>query len=134
MKQPLPNRRIRLALWFMLYRVPLDVDIGNDFGWQVSCANHLKLHWKTFEALRTDFPRHWQRMLDKRARRLAYARKHGGCPPGWTPNAPGEVTRPAPVVALMLRCKKEDDKIICFLTHMWNRTRNHDAGDKGFQP
>ena len=51
-------------------------------------------------------------------RRLAYAREHGGhCPSGWTPPAPGEVERPAPVVALMLRCKNSDAKLICFLKH-----------------
>jgi len=118
MKTPLPNRQIKLALWFMLYQVPLDVDLENDFGWQVTCSNHLKWHWKAFEALRKDFPRHWWRMLDKRARRLAYAREHGGrCPSGWTPPAPGEIERPAPVVALMRRCKTESQRLICFLKH-----------------
>jgi hypothetical protein len=124
MKQALPNRQIRLALWYMLYQVPLGVDLDNDFGWQVTCANHLKLHWKEFEALRQDFPRHWRRMLEKRARRLAYARAHGGhCPPGWTPWVPGEKERPAPVGALKRRFKTYEGKLICFLTYMLPRQK-----------
>jgi hypothetical protein len=128
MKQSQPDKRIRLALWLMLYRVPEEADLEHDRRWQVSCARHLKWNMEQFDALKRDFPSHWQRMLDKRARRLAYAREHGGyCPEGWTPPAPGEIERHAPVFALMLRCKKEDDKMICFLKHSTNWRRNFNS-------
>jgi hypothetical protein len=130
MKPSQPDKRIRLALWLMLYRLPEEADLEHDHRWQVACARHLKWDMEKFNALKRDFPRHWQRMLDKRARRLAYARDHGGyCPEGWTPPTLGEIVRPAPVHALMRRCKNETGKAMCFVHHMTNamRTRYNDT-------
>ena len=121
MKTPLPDKRIRLALWLVLYGLPIDADVENDGRWQDACAKHLKWDWRIFAAIRQDFPRHWQRMLDKRARRLAYAKKHGGCPPGWTPSAPGEIPRPAPLAALRMRCKTEEGRFLCLMRHVYSR-------------
>jgi hypothetical protein len=104
MNPPPPNRRVRLALWWMLYRVPIDVDLGSRRDWQVNAALHLKWRLETFDDLALVFPRHWQRMLEKRSRRLAYARMHDGrCPDGWTPPAPGEIARNPPWGALARR-------------------------------
>ena len=100
----IPNKRVRLALWWMLYRVPIDVDAGSRRDWQIRCAAHIKWDMETFNDMTRVFPRHWQRMLDKRARRLAYAKDHGGeCPSGWTPPAQGETIRNAPLFALAKR-------------------------------
>lgn len=104
MKIPLPNKRVRLALWWLLYRVPIDVDLAVRRDWQISCAAHIKWDTETFDAMTLVFPKHWQRMLEKRQRRLCYAQNNDGyCPFGWTPPAVGEVIRNAPLGALARR-------------------------------
>lgn len=112
----------------MLYRLPIKVDLEHQREWQIQAAIHLKWDMETFDDMKSVYPRYWQRMLGKRARRLAYAKKHGACPDGWTPPAPGEVFRPAPVIALALRCKNEDSKSACFAKHLANRKRALAAG------
>jgi hypothetical protein len=99
-----PNKRVRLILWWVLYRVALDVDIEANSLWRLSAREHLKLDKDGLRGIAIRFPRHWARMLEKRARRLAYARANGGyCPEGWTPPAPGETIRNPPLIALAKR-------------------------------
>jgi hypothetical protein len=59
-----------------------------------------------FDRFKADFPHHWNQLLDKRSRRLAYLLKHGEVPGGWTPpnSVDGRSTN-YPHVALAMRDK-----------------------------
>jgi len=106
---PRLNKRVRLALWWLLYRLPMDVDLDKktywtENFWKEKARVHLKLDREAIMVIEASYPRQWQRMLAKRRRRLKYAQDHGGyCPKGWTPPAPGEAIRPLPYAALAAR-------------------------------
>jgi hypothetical protein len=123
-----PDKRIRLILWWLLYRVPIDVDIQDNSLWRLHARKHLKLGKEWLRDIEARAPYHWKRMLEKRARRLEYAKAHGGyCLEGWTPPAPGEPIRNAPIHTLALRHPLGIYGVVC--EHREGRELNSMARD-----
>ena len=81
-----PNKRYRLALWWLLYRWPIMAPVDATAINQV--AQHIRMDVVELLGLVSSFPNPWQRMLDKRKRRRDYFSEHGYCTPGWTPPDP----------------------------------------------
>ncbi len=104
--KPIKPRDVGLLLWCLLHRVPVEVDPLTE-QWIEVARKHVRMSPERLAEIRTG-PLHvyWDRMLEKRARRLAYFREHGYVPPRWTPLEPGEQDRSASVLALRLYWKR----------------------------
>jgi hypothetical protein len=82
-------RDLGLLLNVLLYRVPHEQELTED--WIEVARKHCKMRPERLAELRTgDHARHWPRMLERRAARLAYFKQHGKLPPRWAPLLPGE--------------------------------------------
>jgi len=82
-------RDLGLVLHCLLYRVPVEAEITE--AWIETARKHCKMKPERLAELRTgDHARHWPRMLQRRAARLAYFKQHGELPPRWAGLLPGE--------------------------------------------
>jgi hypothetical protein len=62
-----------------------------------------------FDRFKADFQIHWNRLLERRSRRLAHLLKYGEIPGGWTPpNSVDRRSRNYPYAALASRDKSSD--------------------------
>ena len=82
-KIPQPSKHFRLVLWFLLYRVHAQQQIDREV--EVIACQACRMPVPLFDRFKADFRHHWNQMLEKRARRLAYLLEHGELPEGWTP-------------------------------------------------
>ena len=91
-KPPKP-RDLGLVLWCLLYRVPVEKEITEQ--WIEVARKHCRMSPDRLLDLRTDpvHSRHWDRLEAKREARLAYYQKHGELPPKGSPLLPGEPDR-----------------------------------------
>ena len=82
-------RDLGLLLNVLLYRVPIDAEIGE--AWIDKARQHCRMKPERLAELRAgDHARHWPRMIARRAARLAYFKQHGELPPRWMALLPGE--------------------------------------------
>jgi hypothetical protein len=110
-KIPQPDKRFRLTLWFLLYRVHAQQQITREI--EVIACEHCRMPLCLFDRFKGDFPHHWNQMLDKRSRRLAYLLQHGEVPGGWTPpNSTDERSGNYPAAALATRDKSSNGALI----------------------
>lgn len=87
-------RDLGLLLNALIYRVPVDSEITE--GWIQKAREHCRMKPERLAELRSEaHSRHWPRMLERRAARLAYFKQHGKLPPRWMPLLPGEPNRTA---------------------------------------
>ena len=94
-------RDLGLLLNCLLYRVPIEVEITE--AWIETIRKHCRMKPERLAELRTgDHARHWPRMLERRAARLAYFKEHGELPPRWMGLLPGEPDHIASRVGLYL--------------------------------
>jgi len=98
------------VLWFLLYRVhpqqPIDRQI------EMFACESCRMPVCLFDRFKADFPYHWNRLLDKRSRRLAHLLKYGEIPGGWTPPNPVDGrSSNYPYIALATRDKSCDPMI-----------------------
>jgi hypothetical protein len=77
------SKHFRLVLWFLLYRVHPQQQIAREV--EVVACQSCRMPLCLFDRFKADFSHHWNRMLDKRSRRLAHLLKYGEVPGGWTP-------------------------------------------------
>jgi hypothetical protein len=97
-------RDLGLLLWCLLYRVPVESPITEQ--WIEVARGHCKLAPERLAELRAEpYTKLWERMEQKRARRLAYFQAHGIVPRSWTPLAPGEQDRTIQVQRMKLYWK-----------------------------
>jgi hypothetical protein len=62
-------------------------------GLNIRCADYLNPSHRMvasmplclFDRLKADFPNHWNRLVERRSRRVAHLLKNGVIPDGWTP-------------------------------------------------
>jgi hypothetical protein len=80
---PQPNKHFRLVLWFLLYRVHPQQQIDRQVE-KIACES-CRMPLCLFDRFKADFPTHWNRLLEKRSRRLTHLLKYGEIPDGWTP-------------------------------------------------
>ena len=82
-------RDLGLLLNVLLYRVPIETEITE--AWIETARKHCRMKPERLAELRTqDHARHWPRMIERRAARLAYFKQHGKLPPQWIGLLPGE--------------------------------------------
>jgi len=82
-------RDLGLMLHCLLYRLPVEAEITE--ASIETARKHCKMKPERLAELRTgDHARHWPRMLQRRAARLAYFKQHGELPPRWAGLLPGE--------------------------------------------
>jgi len=82
----MPNKHFRLVCWFLTYRIrPRGTDLAPFIP---KACQHAKMALEAFEAARQRWPREFEKVLKKRARRRAYLRAHGHVPADWTPPDP----------------------------------------------
>jgi len=93
-------RDLGLLLNHLLQAVPLEVVITEEVIEQARL--HCQMKPERLAALRSpDHARHWRYLVEKRERRLAWAKEHGEAPT-FTPRAPGEPDYTRAVEALRL--------------------------------
>lgn len=86
---PKKPRDLSLLLHVLLYRVPLEVEITE--AWIEMVRTHCRMKPERLSELRAGpHARHWPRMIERRAARLAYFKQHGKLPPRWMALLPGE--------------------------------------------
>ena len=99
------NKRFRLALWWLTYRLHVTEDINEES--EKAARDHCKYSEKDWKQDRKDFQSQWDRMLSKRSRRFDWFRKYGEVPAGWTPPDPKDPhSRKYPQRALANRLPK----------------------------
>lgn len=99
-KLPKKTRDLGLLLHMLTYRVPIEKDICE--GWIEAARVHCKMSPERLAMLRaSDHARHWPRMLQRRAARLAYFEAHGELPPRWKGILPGEPDRRVQLAGLI---------------------------------
>jgi hypothetical protein len=82
-------RDLGLLLNVLLYRVPVGAEVTE--AWIEKARAHCHMKPERLAELRSEpHARHWPRMLERRAARLAYFKKHGELPPRWKGLLPGE--------------------------------------------
>jgi len=81
-----PNRRIRLILWWLLYKIPVERELT--IADELQAAIHCRVPFEEIEHIRTTYLRQWSTMGIKRVRRRCYFLQHGSIPDGWTPPDP----------------------------------------------
>ncbi|HEX4084172.1 MAG TPA: hypothetical protein VHY22_04620 [Chthoniobacteraceae bacterium] len=105
-----PDRRLRLLLWVLLYKIPPLWEISREN--ELNACAHCRVSWEFLNTAKKEFPVHWARMLAKRERRRAFVRQHGFVHDGWTPPDPNDPrSRYYPAWALERRAKGEDKMI-----------------------
>ena len=78
-----------MLLHCLLYRVPHEQEITEQ--WVETAQKHCGMPAARLAELRAEpYARHWPRMLERRAARLAYFKEHGKLPPQWIGLLPGE--------------------------------------------
>ncbi len=70
-------------MWVLLYGVDPRSEINRAVD--IAACDRCRLPLCLFDVWKTQFKTHWERLLDKRGRRLAYLLQHGSVPDGWTP-------------------------------------------------
>jgi hypothetical protein len=86
---PKKPRDLGLLLNVLLYRVPIEAEITE--GWIETARKHCRMKPERLAELRAGFhARHWPRMIERRAARLAYFKQHGELPPRWAGLLAGE--------------------------------------------
>jgi hypothetical protein len=99
-------------LWALLYQTPIDAEI--DERWELAACKHAKLTSAEYLQAKAKYPQWWDKMLQKRARRLAYYREHGQIRKGWTPPDPNNKDRRQqidPIHVHLKRRKSETAKL-----------------------
>jgi hypothetical protein len=82
-------RDLGLLLNALIYRVPIETQITE--LWIEAARKHCRMKPERLAELRQgDHARHWPRMIERRAARLAFFRTHGKAPSPGTPLLPGE--------------------------------------------
>jgi hypothetical protein len=82
-------RDLGLVLHCLLYRVPVEAEITE--AWIETARKHCRMKPERLAELRAGpHARHWPRMIERRAARLAYFKQHGELPPRWAGLLPGE--------------------------------------------
>jgi hypothetical protein len=98
MKAEPPPKKYALACWWLTYRVPVESEIIPALIEEA--AKRARMDDATFAMCRAQWPKAWERMLAKRAVRLAFLREHGEDPPeGWAPLPGDGRSRNVPVLA-----------------------------------
>jgi hypothetical protein len=86
---PKKPRDLGLLLNVLLYRVPIEAEITE--AWIETARKHCRMKPERLAELRAGpHARHWPRMIERRAARLAYFKQHGKLPPRWAGLLPGE--------------------------------------------
>jgi hypothetical protein len=83
--KPVPLN-ISLCCWYLVYKVPIDKVLDRED--ELTATAHCKLKLALWDKSKLDWPNAHAKVLDKRSRRLAYAKVHGSCPDGVTPGTP----------------------------------------------
>ena len=98
MKTTPPPKNYALACWWLTYRVPVEcAAVEPHVG---EATNRARITIAQLLDFRTTWPKPWDRMLAKRAVRLAYLHEHGKQPPdGWAPLPGDGRSRNVPVLA-----------------------------------
>lgn len=92
-------RDLGLLVHFLMYRVPVEAEITE--AWIEIARKHCRMKPERLANLRAgDHARHWPRMLERRAARLAYFKAHGDLPPRWLGLLPGEPNHYSQLVGL----------------------------------
>jgi len=113
------------VLWFLLYRVHAQQQITREI--EVIACERCRMPLFFFDRFKAEFPHHWNRVLEKRSRRLAYLLKYGEVPGGWTPpNSIDGRSSNYPYVALATRDKSSDAAVIYALRNArrWRLNRS----------
>ena len=98
-KLPPKPRDLGLLLHCLLYRVPHEQEITEQ--WVETAQKHCGMPAARLAELRAEpYARHWPRMLERRAVRLAYFKEHGKLPPRWIGLLPGEPDHYAQLVGI----------------------------------
>ena len=82
------NKRFRLALWWLTYRLPVLDGVNKET--EELARKHCKYSEADWARDREDFQSQWERMLSKRERRFRWYQKRGKVPDGWTPPDPND--------------------------------------------
>jgi hypothetical protein len=99
LRLPKKPRDLGLLLHVLLYRVPKEKPITEP--WIEVARKHCHMKPERLAELRAEpHARHWRRMEERRAARLAYFKQHGELPPLGMPLLPGEPDRSAQIDAL----------------------------------
>jgi hypothetical protein len=124
-KIPQPNKHFRLVLWFLLYRVPAQQQINRET--EVIACECCRMPLQFFDRFKAEFSQHWNRMLEKRGRRLAHLLKYDEIPGGWTPpNSVDGRSGNYPYAALADRNKSTDPVIYLLRNGLRDRfARSH---------
>lgn len=87
--KPQRPRNVALVLWRLHYHLAVEVEEITEAHERAACG-HCKMKWEKWQRFKTTpwFPREWEKLLAKRARRRAYFLEHGHVPNGWTPPDP----------------------------------------------
>jgi hypothetical protein len=72
-------KNFSLACWWLTYRLPVEHEDVSP--WIERAAKQSRMPFATFIVCQAVFPKTWQRVLAKRAMRLAYFRERGEYPP-----------------------------------------------------
>lgn len=84
-----PPRDLKLLKHHLIYAIPIEAEITEAVIEQA--RRHCRMKPERLAEFRTGIhARHWARMLERRAARLAYFKTHGKEPPPWMPLFPGE--------------------------------------------
>jgi hypothetical protein len=118
-----PDKRLRLLLWFLLYKVPALDDISRKQ--EIDACIHCHLTAEFMEVAKRESTKQWSNMLAKRDRRRVFLKEHGFIHDGWTPPAPNEPrSRNFPTWALMKRATGEEKMVYLLrlaIRGRWNR-------------
>jgi hypothetical protein len=91
-KLPTKPRDLGLLLHWLIYSVPCENPLTEELI--ETARNHCRMMPERLAVLRAEpHARHWPRMQERRAARLAYFRQHGKLPPPGLPLLPGEPYR-----------------------------------------
>jgi hypothetical protein len=88
MRANAPPKNFSLACWWLTYRLPVEYEDVS--AYVERAAKQSGMSFAAFTVCQGLFPKTWQRVLAKRAVRLAFLRERGEYPPdGWAP-LPGD--------------------------------------------
>lgn len=100
-----PTKHFSLVCWRLLYGVTVQETLVRKH--EIEACLHCRLDLVRWDALKTEFPREWAKLISKRQRRLEWLQKQGSVPDGWCPPDPADPRRTAnkPIAAYLARRK-----------------------------
>lgn len=84
---------IKLVLWFLLYRVPVEDELTPTIEQSAVVHAKFKGGWSEWLKAREKWPKQYERMLTKRRLRAEFQDQHGSVPDGWSPPVDGQNNR-----------------------------------------